>query len=124
MNEIIKQQLLSCKVANIPEFNDLTTHLIIPAKKSGNGIAIREGCCYLIELQDVLLNPTDMIELHKNWNNNILPCCKYMKCECTKMVGGMIHIDGVGYDFMNNIDLSCTWSGWLPLEYINVLGEL
>ena len=124
MNKIVKEQLRLCKVADIPSFDDNTTTIHISKKSSSNGVAIREGHCYFIELSKYLLVPNDGFNFHQNWNNNVLPTYSRYKCECTKILGKVIKIYGVGYNTETNSDTTDTWTGWLPLEGITVISEL
>lgn len=124
MNSVIKQQLSLCKVADVPSFDDTTTELIIKKKSVKNGVSVAEGHCYLIELEDYILHPNDNFNLHKNWNNNIVPTYKTYKCECIKIMGKFIKIYGVGYNSETHVDTSDIWSGWLPIDGITVLGEI
>ena len=124
MNKIVKEQLQKCRIADIPYYDDSTTHLIIKKKSDSTGVSVKEGGCYLIELSDLILHPHDGFDFHRNWNNNIVPSCKHYKCECIKLMGKFMKINGVGYDYDHNIDLSVVWSGWLPLDGIKILGEV
>ena len=124
MNKIVKEQLRKCKVAEIPNFDDNTTHMLIKKKSVGNGVAIKVGKCYLIELADYLIHAHDGFDFHVNWNNNLVPPCKYYKCECINIMGKFMKINGAGYDYNTNTDLSSVWSGWLPLEGVKILGEV
>lgn len=124
MNNIIKEQLKLCKLADVPSFNDDTTKVVIKKKASSNGVVVKEGHCYLIELADYIIHPNDNFNLHKNWNNNVVPDHKQYKCECTKIMGKFVKIYGVGYDYDNNCDTTDVWSGWVPLEGISILSEL
>ena len=124
ISEVVKQQLRQCKIADIPAIDDNTYQYHIPRKSDSTGVMVKEGGCYLIELADYILHPYDGFDLHKNWNNNIVPSCKHYKCECIKLMGKFMKINGVGYDYDHNIDLSIVWSGWLPLDGIKILGEV
>ena len=73
MDEFIKKQLRSTKVAVVPEFDDTTTTLII--KKLAN-IPLIENHCYLIKLKDNLLEPNNTTSLTLNWNNGSIPTHK------------------------------------------------
>lgn len=123
MNEIIKEQLKLLKVAEIPEFDDNTTEIAIP-KQEAKEYNINVGKYYLIELENYIINPPETFTLHINWNNNIVPKDKYMKVEIVGIMGKMIKVNGVGYDFVNKIDLNTMWEGWLPRKAITIIKEL
>ena len=124
MNPIIKKQLTSCKVANIPSFNDDTIDIVIPKGSVMNVTPYQIGKCYLVELADYVLNPSDGNTVSSNWNKGTCPRYKYYKCEITKIVGKMICILGCGFDAVNNIDTNDLWEGWVPQEGIRLLQEL
>ena len=124
MNNIVKEQLQLCRVADIPPFTDDTTQIIIRRKSDSAGVSVKEGGCYLIELEDYILHPNDSFDFHRNWNNNNIPSCKHYKCECIKLMGKFMKVTGAGYDYSSNMDLSVVWSGWLPLDGIKILKEL
>ena len=124
MNPIISNQLKHCRVAQVPEFDETTTHITIPKISDSNGISLHEGGVYLIELADYILKPYDGFDLHVNWNNNTIPVDKHMKCEIVKIMGPMIRINGVGFDLQSTADLFTTWSGWLPMKGIKILQDL
>lgn len=123
MNEIIKEQLKLLKVAELPEFDDNTTDITIP-KQEAKEYNINVGKCYLIELENYIINPPETFTLHINWNNNIIPKDKYMKVEIVGIMGKMVKVNGVGYDFVNKLDLNTMWEGWLPRKAITIIKEL
>ena len=123
MNEIIKEQLKLLKVAELPEFDDNTTEITIP-KQEAKEYNINVGKCYLIGLENYIINPPETFTLHINWNNNIIPKDKYMKVEIVGIMGKMIKVNGVGYDFVNKLDLNTMWEGWLPRKAITIIKEL
>lgn len=124
INKELIEQLHKCKVASIPAIDDNTDKIIIKCKSTSDGANIRISSCYLVELSDLILNPSDQIQFHYNWNNGCLPEYKYMKCECIDIVGEYMKIYGVGYDYSNKKDLSKVWVGWLPLSQVTILEEL
>ena len=112
------------KVADLPNFDDDTTYIKVLKKEAAPEISIYLNHYYLIELEDYILNPPEGFSLHENWNNNIVPKHKYYKCQCIKIMGKMIKILGVAFDYENKLDLEDYWDGWLPLKSIKVLREI
>ena len=61
MNKFIKEQLLKCKVANIPDFNDSTVHIFIPktvcckTAEVPNNEKMKLNACYLVKLEDYII---------------------------------------------------------------------
>lgn len=124
MNKYIKQQLNKVSAVDIPVFDDNTTHLIIPRLEKKVELFFQEDHFYVIKLEDYLLNPPPGFNLHTNWNHNIIPKQKYYKCQCIKVMGKMIQILGVGFDYENRIDLEETWDGWLPIKSVKIIKEI
>lgn len=120
MNDLIRQQLNKVKIAHIPEFDDNTTEIII--KKLSN-IPILENNCYLIKLDDSLLTPNNSA-LTINWNGGSIPKNKYYKIDVNKIMAQMIKINGLAFDYDNKKDLNEMWSGWLPLNSIEILEKI
>lgn len=121
MKDIIKQQLNSLKVAQIPKFDDNTTEIII--KKLSN-IPLLENHYYIIKLNDSLLIPNNNSALTINWNGGSVPKNKYYKIDVIKIMAQMIKINGLAFDYDNKIDLNKMWSGWLPLNSIEILEKI
>ena len=124
MNPLIKKQLESCKVANIPYFDDDTLHISIPKGSALNVTHYQVGKFYLVELADYIVNPPDGYTLSSNWNKGTSPKYKYYKCEIVKLVGKMICILGCGYDPVSQLDTNDLWEGWVPQQGIKIVQEL
>jgi len=130
MNKIIEQQLKSVKLAQIPNFDSNTTHIVIPKYTHAAAANITDtdvvhlGRMYIVELADYILNEPNGFTLHANWNNNIKPSDKYMKILTLQDLGKMVKIKGVGYDIKLNIDLNSEWIGWCPKKSLKILKEL
>lgn len=125
MNKVIKQQLASCKIARIPEFDDTSTHLFIPkANKGSVALDFQVHCYYIIEIADYVLNPGPEFTLATNWNKGTIPPNKYMKVEISQITGKMIKVTGIGYDICNRRDLPVVWEGWLPASCARIINKL
>lgn len=124
INPLIKQQLKYCRIAQIPNYAETDGGITIERVNSVSEICLHEGGFYLIELADYIIHPYDGFDLHVNWNNNIVPSDKYMKCECIKIMGNMIKINGVGFDYDRGIDLNSVWSGWVPIKSMRIIKEI
>jgi hypothetical protein len=123
MNDIIKERLAKCSVAQIPEYDDNTTRMIIP-KASFIPEEWITGRCYLIKLENYIVNPPDNFNLHEQWNNGIVPKHHYMKCEVVNKMGKMIKVEGIGFDIVTNTATNDFWSGWLPKKSIKKIEEI
>lgn len=124
MNTIIKEQLSKCCVASIPPFDDSTTQLIIRSTHTKNGNNMLPQHYYIIELDDWLLSSEQSRVFHQNWNGGNIPTTKCLKCECIKIMGNMVKVNGIGFDKSTSSDIMISWCGWLPLKNINNMGEL
>lgn len=123
MNKWIKKQLRLVKVADLPHYEEDTTLIKIP-KKINQGLSVQLNHYYLIELEDYILKPPPGFSLHVDWNNNKVPQHKFYKCQCIRLMGKMIKILGVAFDYENRLDLDENWDGWLPLKSVKVLREI
>ena len=121
MNKIVKEQLKTCNTANLPYFDDNTTHLLI---KKYQKIGVIENGYYLIEISAGVLNPTANSLLASNWNNGSIPKYNYYKCEINRIMGKMIKITGIAFDINTNSDINEMWTGWLPLDGIVIIKKL
>ena len=124
MNELIKKQLNKCRKAQIPAFDNTTTKIIIPKTVDLDEIELGINECYLIKLEDYILNPPNTFTLHENWNNNIKPTANYYKCEIIQLMGKMVKITGIGYDYNNKTDLDSVWTGWIPRKGFSIIKKL
>lgn len=120
MNKIIKKQLQSCRVADLPEIKDDTTHIVIPKYEQ---VRVTEDSTYVIKLAQSLItpNPDDMYNI--NWNKGSNPTFQYMFAEVGKVVGKNIFVYGVEYDIESNTPKQISWSGWLPLDRVEIIEE-
>lgn len=124
MNPIIKSQLDKCRVANIPQYDDSTTELLIT---KGTKVAVspyQVNKCYIVELADHIVHPSEDSTLASNWNRGIVPKHKYYKCVIMQVMGKMVKITGCGYDLLNDQDTNDMWDGWVPQSGIQIIKEL
>lgn len=121
MNKIVKEQLKKCDTARLPPFDDNTTHLLI---KKYVPVSVVENNYYLIAISNSILHPTENSLLVSNWNNGSVPKHTHYKCEVIKKLGQMIKINGLAYDMSTNLDINEMWTGWLPLDGIEIIKKL
>lgn len=118
MNSRIREQLEKCKVANIPNFNDDSTELIIPVGMKKDEDEIKLNGFYLIEVEDYIIHPYSGFTLHDNWNNGIIPTDKQMNICVNQIMGKMIKVDAAGVNDRKH------WSGWLPKKSFKILKNI
>lgn len=126
MNKYAKESLKKVKKAKLPQYNDSTTHMIIPKLNNNltNSTLVTIGKCYILKLEKYIINPPPNFNLHDNWNKGIPPKHEYVKAEIQQIMGKMIKINSVGYDYTNNKDTNDVWCGWVPNKSIRIVGEL
>lgn len=118
MNKIVKEQLNKCREADLSNFDKESNTYYIKKKTS---IRLLENHCYLVKLNQSIF---DNSLLASNWNNNQLPPNEYLKIDISQIMGNMIKVNSIGFDFDNNIDLNKSWQGWLPSNEIEVISEI
>lgn len=123
INPLIKEQLNKCEVADIPPFDDSTLNMVIPKKSKEKNFQINKY--YIIELSDYIINPSDIVSFHINWNQGRVPKSKYLKVCVSQMMGKMIKVDGIGFDINSNVDLNDSYAGlWLPAKDVKIVKEI
>jgi hypothetical protein len=124
MNKLIKQQLNAVSVAKLPPFDDSSTTIMIPKYNKEDVSELLLGKCYLIKVEDYIVHPFDGFTLHDNWNRGVAPKSIYMNCEVQQLMGKMVKIVAIGYDYDTKTTLNDSWEGWLPKSSIQIIKEL
>ncbi len=124
MNPIIRAQLEACRVANVPLISEDTTTVFIPKSSEAEVSPYQVNKCYLLALEDYILNPPPDSTLADNWNGGSIPKYKHYKAEISKVVGKMVRICGCGYDPTTDTDTLDIWEGWVPQQGIKLIKEL
>jgi hypothetical protein len=70
----------------------------------------------------IINNPDSVLAI--NWNSGTYPKTPYLKIYISKIMGPMIYVDGIGFDFETKQDLSIMWSGWLNTEELTQITVL
>ena len=117
---IIKEQLEKCQFADLNNYDPRT-----------NTFLIRKYCkptyeinkCYLVRLPNSIINNPDSV-LAVNWNNGSCPKTAYLKVYISKIMGTMIYVDSIGFDFETKQDLNLMWSGWLNTSELTQIASL
>lgn len=109
IRHIIKEQLEKCQFADLNNYDQNTnTYLIKKYSKPTYDL----NKCYLVKLPTSIINNGDSV-LAVNWNNCTFPRTQYLKIYISKVLGNMIYVDSIGFDFDTKQDLNLMWSGWL-----------
>jgi hypothetical protein len=117
---LIKEQLEKCQFADLNNYNPNT-----------NTFHIRKYCqptyelskCYLVKLPGTIVNNKDSV-LAVNWNNSDAPKTQYLKIYISKVLGTMIYVDSIGFDFETRQDINSMWSGWLNSQELTQISAL
>jgi hypothetical protein len=117
---IIQEQLDKCQFADLNNFD-----------KNSNTYIIRKYCkptyelnkCYLVKVPANIVNSTDSV-LATNWNSGSCPKTQYLKIYLSKVLGTMIYVDSIGFDFETKQDLNLMWSGWLNTTELTQIAML
>lgn len=124
MNPLIKEQLKKINRVKVPSFDENTQTITLLKSDIQSTDSLQEDRCYLISVEDYILNPPEGFTLHSNWNNNIVPKHKFMKIDVSKIMGKMVKVNSVGYDMKHQVDSADVWSGWLPRKSITIIENL
>lgn len=119
VNKLILKQLEKVKDAKVSPYDEIRHSYYIKKFKEIN---FEVHHCYLVRINDALLNSTNIIA--SNYNNGSYPEYNYMKIDVSKRVGNMIYVDGIYYDNESKQDINTMWSGWLPITEIELIEEL
>jgi hypothetical protein len=106
---LIKEQLEKCQFADLNNY-DIRTNTFLIKKYSRPTYELNH--CYLVKLPHNIVNCKDSV-LAVNWNNGSYPTVSYLKIYISKIMGNMIYVDSIGFDFETKQDLNLMWSGWL-----------
>lgn len=125
MNQVIIDQLKKVKVADLPKWEEDDLHLVIP-KKAGliNKIDFVENQEYIIQLEKYLIEPFEGFTLHDNWNKGTHPNHLFLKVKVNQIMGKMINLSTIAYDFKTKQLINETWNGWLPRKGIKIIESL
>ena len=124
MNPIIKDQLERCRVAKLPYYDEDTTTLMIPKGSAEEVNPYQVHKCYLLQLEEYIVNPPPDFSLHTNWNNGIKPVDKCMKAYVIQDIGKMVKLKCIGFNVLDNKDLNTNWTGWCPKKSIKIIKEI
>ena len=130
MQRFIKEQLLSCQNANIPDFDDNTTTIIVPmmghneveveevTEKEKPPIDVEVGKRYIFEVDDKLVHDCLWYkEIHNKWNSGLGPKEPVIGATVLEIKGRMIKVESVDrYNY--------TWTGWLPYCNVTIICEV
>ena len=109
IRQLIKDQLEKCKFADLNNY-DIRNNSYLIKKYCTPTYELNH--CYLVKLPIGIINKNDSV-LAVNWNSGSSPSIQYLKIYISKIMGTMIYVDSIGFDFESKQDLNLMWSGWL-----------
>ena len=118
MNNILKKQLEQLGL------DPTQKHFYFPKRQD---IKLVEDQCYIIKLTDEALFPNPGAAWVANYNQGWLPSHVYWKVDINRFLGDMVKVTGLAYDPETKTDIEDTentWSGWLPLNCIQILEKI
>ena len=124
MTDFIMQLLKQCKFCSLPAYDKDTTQINIKKQLPKKDPEFIVGKCFLICIDDYILNPPEGFTLAKNWNANTNPPCKYMNINVLQVMGKMVKIEGIGFDMDIGSPTNAIWTGWLPTGNVKILEEI
>lgn len=117
MSERLVKELDKLKYANIQKING-NEYLI----RKEDGIRIIENKYYMIHVDKRLMNNDNIYAT--NWNKGKYPKANYYQVCVEKILGNMIRVTGVGSDDTSFKNISDNFSGWLPIEMLEVISKI
>lgn len=126
MNKRMKQQLASCKICQLPFYDDNTLTLEIPLySPNASKVELEENKYYIIHLSTSVYNPSENSSLAVNWNRNVVPKSEFLLVTKTSSVGDMLQVDGCGWDNYSNKATNDVYTNlWLPRNAFKIVKEL
>lgn len=126
MNKRMKQQLASCKICQLPFYDDNTLTLEIPLySPNASKVELEENKYYIIHLSTSVYNPPENSSLAVNWNRNVVPKSEFLLVTKTSSVGDMLQVDGCGWDNYSNKATNDVYTNlWLPRNAFKIVKEL
>lgn len=120
LRQIIQEQLENCQFADLNNYDSRTNTFLV---KKYSKPTYELNHCYLVKLPTNIVNKNDSV-LAVNWNNGNSPSTTYLKIYISKIMGTMIYVDSIGFDFDMKQDLNSMWSGWLDSSQLVQIAAL
>ena len=117
---LIREQLDKCQFADLNNYD--RTQKIFFIKKYAKP-TYEQNRCYLVKLPLNIVNCPDSV-LAANWNGGNYPRTQYLKIYISKILGTMIYVDSIGFDFDTRQDINIMWSGWLDSSQLTQISIL
>jgi hypothetical protein len=116
---LVKEQLEKCQFADLNNY-DASTNTFYIKKYSKPTYELNH--CYLVRLPLNVLTADSVLAV--NWNSGSFPVTQYLKIYISKIMGTMIYVDSIGFNFDTKQDLNNMWSGWLDSSQLTQIAAL
>lgn len=115
MNTLIDKELRNTNICRLPDYcDDTLTISISRGSRNSKDATLGINHYYQIKLKNYVIDPQDNLDLHVQWNNNVIPKDDLMNVEVLQIMGKMVRVSGTG------VNSSSTWTGWLPQESFTI----
>jgi len=120
MRKIIEDRLKACVWANLAQFDSKTGECIIPCYQKAT---YQLNHCYLLKLPAEIINRPDSL-LAVNYNHGTCPTTEYYKAYVSKVLGQLIFVDALEFNWETKTDGQTMWSGWLDTKKLTQVAAL
>lgn len=121
MNKVIKKQLDNLYIAKSDGYDPVKHQFVF---KKMSSVKLEENKFYLIKLHKSLISLEGCDVLVYNLNKGTCPTREYMKVNVLNNQHGLVQVNGFYYDAETKQDIKEFWSGWLPVDKLEVKEEL
>lgn len=115
MNKFTYRELSKISDLIQEEWNENSTHIVIPSKDGRIINSINVGQKFTIKLENYIINQPPNFTLSENWNQGTFPPEEVLDIEVIKMIGKMVGVKAIGKN------TKITWEGWLPEKGFKIL---
>lgn len=117
MRTYVENQLKKCILADLKNF-DAATNTFYISKYTKPTYDVNK--CYLVQVAPYFINNTGNV-IATNWNKGTAPKNTHLKIYVSKIMGKMIYVDSIGFNFETKEDTANMWSGWVSIDDITQL---
>lgn len=123
INKVINQELN--KIRGLSKVDDFNFVLYKEKRFIEHDYKFKENSEYILELDDEIINPSNIFNLSDNYNRGIIPKSKYIHAYLRIVMGKMLKFDACGYNIEIGQDKDDRYFDlWLPSNYIKIIKEL
>lgn len=121
MNKLIEKQLNKLQLATHSGYDEIKHQFVF---KKITSVKLEVGKCYLIKLNKTLTKESINDSLVYNLNRGTYPKYEDMKVDVLKINKGLVQVNGIYFDAVSGEDIKEFWSGWLPVNQLEIISEI